>query len=66
MKKPIIIKNQKWLKEILKGNYYIYNNKGELKNIAKRKLKFKEIDYSYLTLDFFQKNLENIIFSISK
>lgn len=51
MKKPIIINNLPWLKELLKENYYVYNNEEELKKLVKKKIKFKQTDYSNLKLD---------------
>jgi hypothetical protein len=57
MKKPIIINNVPWLKELFKKNYFVYNSKDELETLLKKDIKFIEIDYSYLTLDHFSKRL---------
>lgn len=61
MKKPIFINYQPWLKELFKENYYVYKDKKELRNLLKRNIKFREIDYSHLTLKKFANNLMKAI-----
>ena len=61
MKKPIFINDQPWLKELYKKNYYIYKNEEDLRKIINKKINFQELDYSYLTLENFTKELAKII-----
>jgi len=57
LKKPIFINYQLWLKELLKDNYYVYENGEELRKLLNKNIKFKERDYEYLTLKYFTQKL---------
>jgi hypothetical protein len=59
--KPIFTNYQPWLKELFKENYHIYKNEKELRLLTKKNIKFKKLNYDYLTLEHFTKRLEEII-----
>jgi len=64
MGKPVIINDHPWLKELFIDNYYVYHTKDELREIIKKDLEFKKIDYTYLTLDNWTKELVKVIENI--
>jgi hypothetical protein len=64
LNKPVYINYQPWLKELLKENYHLYKSSDELKNLLKKKTKFKEMDKKHLTLMNFRDQLLKVTESL--
>lgn len=58
LRKPVFINSQPWLKDLLPGGYFVWDNEKQLLNLLNKKLNSAVVNFpEWMDLDYFKKEL---------